>query len=84
MIDEIGAMECISGRFSDTITRVLDSEVPCIATIALRGTRYIEGLKVRPDVRLVHISSENMDAIAGKIAQEMHDAIPRYDHVNSG
>lgn len=74
VIDEIGAMECFSDRFRDTVTRALDSGVPCIATIALRGSRYIEDLKARPDVRLVHVSLEKRGAMASEIAQEMFDA----------
>jgi len=53
VIDEIGKMECISGRFRSLIRECLDGPSPLLATIALRGTPAMEAIKARPDVRLI-------------------------------
>ena len=45
VIDEIGKMECLSKQFQGLVTAILDRDVTCIATIALRGTGFIERVK---------------------------------------
>jgi hypothetical protein len=36
VVDEIGKMECMSPVFVDAVTRILDSSVPVLATIAAK------------------------------------------------
>jgi nucleoside-triphosphatase len=61
VIDEIGKMECISARFRTFLGGRLDSPVPLLATIALRGTPPIEEVKARPDVRVIAMRVENRE-----------------------
>ena len=61
VIDEIGKMECLSGYFRSFLIARLESPVPVLATIALRGTPSIEEIKKRPDVRIVTMSGENRE-----------------------
>ncbi|MDD1667777.1 MAG: AAA family ATPase [Methanomicrobiales archaeon] len=61
VIDEIGKMECLSGRFRSFMKERLDSPVPLLATIALRGTAPIEQVKARPDARIIAMSMENRE-----------------------
>jgi len=61
VIDEIGKMECLSGRFRKLVGTCLDSPAPFLATIAMRGTRPIEKIKGRPDVKIITMSHENRD-----------------------
>jgi nucleoside-triphosphatase len=63
VIDEIGKMECLSSRFRDLVTTLLDGPVPVVATVALRGDSFIEGLKARPDVRLFVVTEANRGAL---------------------
>jgi nucleoside-triphosphatase len=67
VIDEIGKMECLSDRFTALVPQLLDSPVPCIATIALKGTPFIQSIKERGDVVLVRVSRENRDQCAERI-----------------
>jgi nucleoside-triphosphatase len=53
VIDEIGKMEYLSGRFRSFVRERLDAPVPLLATIALHGTPPIEEIKARPDVRII-------------------------------
>jgi nucleoside-triphosphatase len=68
IIDEIGKMECLSDAFRDLIIRLLDAERPLVATIALRGTAFIENIKKRPDVTIVEVTERNRGFLAREIA----------------
>lgn len=63
IIDEIGKMECQSPLFRDLVVRLLESDRLFIATIAKKGTPFIESIKGRKDVLLVEITRENRDLL---------------------
>lgn len=63
VIDEIGKMECFSPLFRQTLVKVLDSENPVIGSIALKGDQFIEMVKEREDVLLVHVTEKNRDEL---------------------
>ena len=71
VIDEIGKMECLSGRFRKIVGMCLDSPVPFLATIALRGTQPIEKIKGRPDVKIITMSHENRDEKFREVLDEV-------------
>ena len=55
MVDEIGKMECLSDKFEKILKKILDSEKWVIATIALKGSGLIAGVKQRQDIKLFEI-----------------------------
>jgi len=61
VIDEIGKMECFSPLFRQTLVKVMDSENPVIGSIAVRGDKFIQRVKEREDVLLLHITEKNRD-----------------------
>jgi len=67
VIDEIGKMECFSDRFRELVVAALGSDRAVLATIALRGNRFIENLKVRPDVTMLHITQDNRDQLVHQV-----------------
>jgi nucleoside-triphosphatase len=69
VIDEIGKMECISERFRVLIKDILKSDKTVVATIAQRGTPFIEGLKRMPVVRLVEITEGNREGLLKEILE---------------
>ena len=69
VIDEIGMMECLSKQFQRLVMAILDRDVTCTATIALRGTGFIESVKQRPDVTLFAIDTGNRDRLATVLLQ---------------
>lgn len=71
VIDEIGQMECCSQRFKEQVTALLDSPKIVIATIALKGDAFIEGIKQRHDCRLATVTERNRDQLAGSLAAEI-------------
>ena len=67
MIDEIGKMECLSQRFKTAVRTVLDSEKTVIATIAQKGTGFIEEVRVREDARLFEMTRENRESLIEEV-----------------
>jgi nucleoside-triphosphatase len=67
IIDEIGKMECFSVAFRQVIDGLLCSHATLIATIAERGTPFIEACKRRPNTMLFTLTRENRTIIAEQI-----------------
>ena len=63
VIDEIGKMECFSFLFRQTLVKVLDSDNSIIGSIALKGDKFIQKVKERTDVLLVHVTEKNRDEL---------------------
>lgn len=71
VMDEIGKMECLSPRFRELITQIISSPAKtAVATIALRGTPFIESLKRTQGARLVELTVRNRDALADEILKQ--------------
>jgi nucleoside-triphosphatase len=67
LVDEIGKMECMSRRFVEAMTALLDSATPLVATVAIRGGGFIEQVKQRPDVELWTVTRENREALPERV-----------------
>ncbi len=63
VIDEIGKMECFSDLFKKTLETVLDSDHPVIGSISMKGDRFIQTIKGRPDVLLIMVTLKNRDEL---------------------
>ncbi len=75
IIDEIGKMECLSDRFRIWLQDCLDSEKSVIATIALKGTGFIEAVKKRQDARLFEMTQRNRDSLLNDILREVKNLV---------
>jgi nucleoside-triphosphatase THEP1 len=58
-IDEIGRHEALSVPLQQAVLAALASDRPVLATVPLYGTPFIEGLKRRPDVTVLEVTTEN-------------------------
>jgi len=67
VIDEIGKMECLSSTFRGTLARVLDSPNRVIGSVAQKGDAFIQRIKERADVRIVHVTPQNRDGLVHEI-----------------
>jgi len=56
-------MECFSQRFQLAITHLLESNAPIVATIALKGSGFIQKIKERPNVALLQLTRDNREDI---------------------
>jgi nucleoside-triphosphatase THEP1 len=61
VVDEIGKMECFSRLFRETLVRVLNSGSAVLGSIALKGNPFIEEIKRRRDVSLIHLSERSRE-----------------------
>ncbi|MFQ5797331.1 MAG: nucleoside-triphosphatase [Bacteroidota bacterium] len=61
VVDEVGKMECLSPLFRRRLKEILESEADVIATIAAKGDEYIEAVKNRSDISVVHLTRQNRD-----------------------
>jgi nucleoside-triphosphatase len=76
VIDEIGKMECLSGRFKKLLKEILDSEKWVIAAIALKGIGLIAEVKERKDIRLFEITKKNRDSLLKEISDFVSQTHP--------
>jgi nucleoside-triphosphatase len=76
LIDEIGKMECLSGKFNKLLVEVLDSDKWLIATIALKGGGLIAEVKDRQDVKLFTMTKSNRDSLLSEILGEITPPLP--------
>jgi nucleoside-triphosphatase len=71
IIDEIGKMECFSELFRHLVRQVLDSDKIVLATIALKGNGFIDGIKKREDVKLVELVENRREILVEEIVREI-------------
>ncbi len=67
IVDEIGKMECFSQRFIEAVTGLLDSRQLMVATVARKGSGFIEEVKGRSDVELWEVTRKNRDRMASDV-----------------
>lgn len=75
VIDEIGKMECLSRRFTDDMTALLNQPTMVIATIAMKGEGFIRQVKDRSDCRLVMVTRENRDRLTNDLSTELEKSL---------
>jgi nucleoside-triphosphatase len=71
LVDEIGKMECLSEKFVAAAEKLLDSGKPLVATVALRGSGFIESVKRRPGVELWTVTRSNRDTLPDEILSRL-------------
>lgn len=77
IIDEIGKMECFSTIFTFLLKKILDSPIPVLATISLRGEDIIADIKKRRDVYLITLTPRNRDALVKEVLDILSPIIRR-------
>ncbi len=78
-IDEIGKMEALSAAFREWVENILNSPWPVVATIALKGTSWIEGVKRHSGTHLIHITVENRNERCNQLQSELRLLVPTAD-----
>jgi nucleoside-triphosphatase len=71
VIDEIGKMECASGRFRRAVEDALDSPVDILATIGISHLPFFEALRARPDIELLTLTERNRDSLVEEICSRL-------------
>ncbi len=68
LVDEIGAMECLSAVFVAAMRRLLDSGRPVVATVSRRGAGFMADVRRRPDAELWEATPANRDELPARVA----------------
>jgi len=71
VIDEIGKMELLSRPFRSRIIELLAQPTNLLATIAKRGSGFIEQIKSRTDVELIEVMRHNRDELPEALARRI-------------
>lgn len=69
VIDEIGKMECLSGKFVAAVRRLFSSDRSVLATVAQKGGGRISQVKQMPGARLFNLTRQNRDQTITEILQ---------------
>ena len=67
VIDEIGRMECASGRFRRAVEDALDAPVNLLATLGIGRLPFFQALRERPDVELISVTERNRASLVAEL-----------------
>ena len=73
LVDEVGRMTCLSSEFLDSMTDLLDTSVPVVATVAEEGNGLISELKNRPEAMVWEVTSGNRERLPAEVAAWLQD-----------
>ena len=68
-------MELYSGHFRMAVLSALDCDKPVLATVMAHSDPFVDGLKARPDVRVVEVTQENRERLAEELAAQLMSEI---------
>lgn len=71
VIDEIGKMECASGRFRRALEDTLDAPVNVLATLGIGRWAFFQALRDRPDVELFTVTERNRAALLADLCARL-------------
>ncbi len=71
ILDEIGKMECFSGKFKQAAKDILDSSNIVIGTITLGGDDFISEIKHRDDIEIIEVNQYNRDSLPDLILKKI-------------
>ena len=71
VVDEIGKMECASGRFRRAVEDALDAPVAVLATLGISGVLFFQALRERPDVEVITVTPRNRDALVEELSARL-------------
>jgi nucleoside-triphosphatase len=71
VIDEIGKMECASGRFRRAVEDALDAPVNVLATLGIGHLPFFQAVRERPDVELLALTERNRDALVEELCARL-------------
>ena len=72
VIDELGRMELFSERFRKTVLKALDSDVPLLGVIQARPHPFLDRIRGRSDVELIHVTEENRNTLARQLQKRLN------------
>ena len=74
LLDEIGRMECLSGRFVSLVRRLLEDPRPMVATRALKAPPAVGPVLDAVPHRLVRVTERTRGALPAELARAVREA----------
>jgi len=71
IVDEIGKMECMSGKFAEAMKKLLADNKPVMATIALKGGGFVSEAKKMEGIELITMTERNREAVVEQIIKKL-------------
>lgn len=71
VVDEIGKMECASGRFRRAVEDTLDAPVNVLATLGVGRLPFFQAIRDRPDVELLTLTERNRDTLLAQLCARL-------------
>jgi nucleoside-triphosphatase len=71
LANEIGRMELCSALFQAVVKRTMDSPNPFLGTIPLFSHAFLDALRKRKDVKLIHVTPANRDILPKDLAARL-------------
>jgi nucleoside-triphosphatase len=75
VVDEIGKMECFSRRFVDLVRKLIESRLPVLASVAMKGGGLIQEVKRLGDTELITVSTSNRDRLVEDLVEKFTQAV---------
>jgi nucleoside-triphosphatase len=69
VIDEIGPMEILSGRFQRIVQQILESDAAVLGTVMMRPHRYADAIKQLPEVTVIEVTLENRELLPQELVR---------------
>jgi nucleoside-triphosphatase len=69
LVDEIGPMECFSGRFVAAVRALLAADARVVATVHRRAGGFAGELRSRPGAILLEVTPGNRDGLPSRVAR---------------
>ena len=71
IIDEIGAMECLSVKFTAAVDFALGSSKVVVATTGVQDRGYAAEVRQRPGIQVLELTSENRDEMFARVLKRI-------------
>ncbi|MFI9206092.1 nucleoside-triphosphatase [Streptomyces sp. NPDC053048] len=68
LIDELGRMELACPGFQEAVGSLFEAPVDLVATVHVHRDPFTDALKKRADVKVIHLSAANRDALPAELA----------------
>jgi nucleoside-triphosphatase len=77
VIDEIGKMELLSGRFRSKIIELLGQPINLLATLSKKGDGLVDRIKRQTDVEIIEVTRQNRDKLPEELLRKIYAIKPQ-------
>jgi nucleoside-triphosphatase len=71
VVDELGKMELASTAFRDAVMQLLERDVTVVATVHQARHPFTDGLRRRPDIRVIRVTETTRDALPEQLVDRL-------------